>query len=153
MRALLWTTVFFLPALCPAQVQLSNTPANPVPAARVMSIEPTQTVDFDGSLAQLRRRLQLTDAQQAAWTRYADSVDAYGKKFFEENPLSAYAAEAAPRQVELLAQRLQDRLAAMREIARRAQGLYTLLSAQQQKTADQHLMASIPSFGNAPRAP
>jgi len=155
MRSTLWSTLLFLPILCHAQVHLSNTSvAQAAPdTARVMSIEPTQTVSFDGSLDQLHERLQLTDPQQAAWAAYAISVKTYGAKFFAEKPPSAYAAETAPRQVEELAKRLQGRLDAVREIERTAKALYALLNTQQQKTADQRLMASIPSFGMPPHAP
>jgi hypothetical protein len=155
MRSPLWSTLLFLPALCHAQVHLSNTSVTPATSgtARVMSIQATQTATFEGSLDQLHERLQLTDAQQPAWIRYADSVQAYSAQFFSEKPHSAYAAEAAPRQVKLLAERLQGRVDAIREIERTAKTLYAQLSTQQQKTADQHLLASIPSFGFPPSAP
>lgn len=150
MRALLWTSALLLPALCLAQVQISNSPKNQAPAARVMAIEPTQQVDFEGSLSQLRQRLQLTDAQAPAWARFAASVQAYSNQFFQEAPPGAFAAEAAPRQVEHIANTLQNRLTALRAIERQAQALYAALNPQQQKTADQHLVASIPVFGNSP---
>jgi hypothetical protein len=46
--------------------------------------------------------------------------------------------------------RLQDRVNAVQSIAREAKALYAVLDAQQKKTADLHLMASIPVFGNPP---
>jgi hypothetical protein len=152
MRIPLWTTLLLVPTLAMAQAETSTPPATKVisSAVRMMAIEPTQSVDFDGSLKQLRGRLQLTQAQQSAWTGYENSVQAYSQQFFAEKPLSATASEPAPRQVELLAERLQARVKAMQDIGREAAALYAVLDAQQQKTADQHLLASIPVFGNPP---
>jgi hypothetical protein len=109
MRKLLLTSLLIWPALCLAQGDTSTTPsAKPVSTSmRMMSIEPTQTVDFDGSLKQLRGSLQLTQAQQSVWTGYERSVQAYSDLFFAEKPLSASAREPAQRQVELMAERLQ----------------------------------------------
>lgn len=151
MRKLLRTGLLLAPALCLAQASVSNTAATPTAdGARIMSVQPTQTVSFEGSLAQLRERLQLTDRQLPEWARYQASVEAYSRLFFEEQPLAAYAAEVAPRQVELLAQRFQSRAAAIKEIERTVKPLYAVLNARQQKTADLFLMASIPVFGNPP---
>ena len=153
MRLPFWSTLLFLPALCHAQVQLSNTVSlAPSGTERVMSIQPTQTVRYGGDLNQLHDRLQLTDAQQPAWTGYSDSVKAYSALFFSETPLSAHQTESAPQQVERIATKLQNRLDSIREIERKTQTLYAVLNPQQQKTADQQLMASIPVFGNSPGA-
>ena len=146
MRIPLWTTLLLVPTLCLAQADASPPPKG----ARIMTLQPTQTVEFEGSLKQLRTRLQVNGEQQAAWTIYERSVQAYSSLFFGEKPLSASAAEAAPRQVELLAERMQSRANAVRDIARTAKALYATLNAQQQQTADRYLMASIPAFGNPP---
>jgi len=150
MRSTLWSTLLFLPILCHAQVPPS--PQTPSGSVRVMSIQPTQTVRFAGDLKQLYERLQLTDAQLPEWDRYADSVKAYSALVFSETPVSAYLAEAAPQQVERMANRLQKRLAAIREMEQQTKALYAVLNPQQQKIADQQLMASIPVFGNSPGA-
>jgi hypothetical protein len=150
MRKLFWTSVLLVPALCAAQS--NNPPEGKVVSTsiRMMSIEPTQTVDFEGSLKQLRGRLQLKEAQQSAWTVFEKSVQAFSFQFFAEKPLSASANESAPRQVELMAERMQKRLVAVQDIGREAKALYAVLDAQQQKTADLHLIASIPVFGAPP---
>jgi hypothetical protein len=150
MRKIFWTSLLLWPALCLAQT--SNLPESKVVPSSIwmMAIEPTQTVDFEGSLKQLRGRLQLIEAQQSAWTVFEKSVQAYSQQFFAEKPLSASKGESAPRQVELLAERLQQRVNAVKDIGREANALYVVLDAQQQKTADLHLIASIPVFGNSP---
>jgi hypothetical protein len=152
MRKLLYTSLFIWPALCLAQAETSQPPAPKVIASsiRMMAIEPTQTVDFDGSLKQLHGRLQLTQAQQPAWLGFEKSVQAYSELFFAERPLSASAGETAPRQVEIMAERLQKRVNAVQDIARETKALQTSLNAQQQKIADLYLLASIPVFGNPP---
>ncbi len=149
MRTPLWIFILLLPALGQAQITLSK-PSTGTTATRIMAVEPTQTVRFVGSLDDLQERLQLTHAQQPAWAQYRASVEAYSTLFFGELPQSAYAAEPATRQVERLAQRLQRRADAVQEIERSSKALYAVLSGPQQKTADQHLMASIPVFGNPP---
>ena len=146
MRIPLWTSLLLVPTLCLAQAEVSQPPKG----TRIMALQPTQTVEFEGSLPQLRTRLQVTGAQEAAWTDYERSVQAYSNLFFSEKPLSATAAEPAPRQVELLLERMQKRVNAVADIARTAKTLYALLNAEQQKIADRYLMASIPSFGNPP---
>jgi hypothetical protein len=142
-----------LPALCMAQAETNPAPKTQVVSTsiRMMAIEPTQTVDFDGSLKQLRGRLQLTQAQQSAWTGFEKSVQGYSEQFFAEAPLSTYAGEPAPRQVERLSVRLQDRVNTVQSITREAKALYAVLDAQQKKTADLYLLASIPVFGNPPK--
>ncbi len=146
MRIPLWTSLLFVPTLVLAQAGISQ----PSGGTRVMAITSTQTVEFEGSLQQLRARLQVTGTQQAAWTDYERSVQAYSDLFFAEKPLAASSAEAAPRQVELLTERMQSRVNAMQDIARAAKTMYALLNVQQQKIADRYLMASIPAFGNPP---
>jgi hypothetical protein len=152
MRLPVWTSLLLVPTLAMAQAGADPSPDTKVVSTsiRMMAIEPTQTVDFDGSLKQLNGRLQLTQAQQSAWTGFEKSVQGYSAQFFAEAPLSAYAGEPAPRQVERMAVRLQDRVNAVQSIAREAKALYAVLDAQQKKTADLHLMASIPVFGNPP---
>ena len=152
MRLPLWTSILLVPTLAMAQPEAKHAPAAQVISTniRMMAIEPTQTVDFDGSLKQLRARLQLTPAQQSAWSSYESSVQAYSELFFAEKPVSASAGEPAPVQVERMAERMLNRVNAVQDIVREAKALYTLLNAQQQKTADQHLLASIPVFGNPP---
>jgi hypothetical protein len=149
MRIPLWIFILLLPALCLAQAEPGK-PSTGSAAVRIMSVEPTQTVHFVGSLDDLQEHLQLTAAQQASWALYRASVEAYSQLFFGELPLASYASEPATRQVERLAERLQSRAHAMQEIARTSKALYAVLNGAQQKTADRHLLASIPVFGYPP---
>ena len=154
MRKLLCASLFIWPALCLAQTGNIN-PSNAKVASasmRMMAIEPTQTVDFDGSLKQFRGRLLLTQAQQSVWTGFEKSVQAYSNLYFMEKPTSASIGESAPRQLELMAARLQKRANAVQDIARDTKELYAVLNAEQQKTADLYLLSSIPVFGNPPNA-
>ena len=152
MRLPVWTSLLLVPTLAMAQAGGNPAPDTHVVSTsiRMMAVEPTQTVDFDGSLKQLHERLQLTPAQQSAWTVFENSVKGYSAQFFAEAPFSTYAGESAPLQVERMAVRLQDRVNAVQSIAREAKALYAVLDAQQKKSADLHLLASIPVFGNPP---
>lgn len=147
MRNALWPTLLLLPLLAVAQ----STTGNPAPATeRIMVIQPTQTARYEGDLLQLHGRLVITDTQQAAWARYAGSVEAYTKLFYGEQPQSAYPNETAPRQLERMNERIHGRVLALQHIESQAKDLYATLSPQQRKTADQYLTASIPSFGFQP---
>jgi len=147
MRIALWPTLLLLPMLAVAQ----GTATTPAPAtARIMVLQPTQTARYEGDLLQLRGRLVLTGAQQSAWARFAGSVEAYTKLVFGERPQSAYPDDTTPRQLERMNGRLHDRMLALQNIESLASDLYTTLSQQQKTTADQYLMASIPSFGLQP---
>lgn len=142
--------LLLLPALGAAQATTSTT--DKPPQARVMVVRPTQSVSFAGSLDQLRQRLQPRAEQWPMWQAYESSVEAYSRAFFAELPLASYAQEPAPRQVEWLAEQLQSRVLALREIERNARALYALLDPAQQRIADQHLLASVPVFGYPPPA-
>lgn len=147
MRNALWPTLLLLPLLAAAQ----GVTGNPAPATeRTMVLQPTQTARYEGDLLQLRERLVITDAQQPAWARFAGSVEAYTKLVFAERPQSAYPQDTAPRQLERMNGRLHDRMLALQKVESQAGNLYTALSPQQRTSADQYLMASIPSFGLQP---
>ena len=109
MRTPLWIFILLLPTLGLAQITLSS-PSTGTAAKRIMSVEPTHTVRFVGSLDDLQGRLQLTDTQRSAWALYRTSVEAYSTLFFAELPQSAYAAEPATNQVERLAQSTVPRI-------------------------------------------
>ncbi len=140
MRKIVVVSALLLPLAGMAQSQ-TPPPTPPGPGVSVAS--------YDGNRAQVRDRLQLTDEQQAYWERYEASLDAYSKLFYEEKPLTAYAADAAPRQFARMTDSLQNRLAALEDIERSAKELYAVLTDAQKKTATQSLLSTVPVFASA----
>jgi hypothetical protein len=104
---------------------------------------------YDSSLEQVRDRLGLTPEQQPLWLTYASKVDAYNGLYYREKPVLASQEDAAPRQIGRLVDTLQNRLAALEDIERAAKSLYASLSPEQQKTANQMLLSTVPTFASS----
>ncbi len=139
MRRIVLASALLLPLVGMAQSQTPPPPGGPG----------VSVASYDGNRAQVRDRLQLTEEQSAYWERYEASLDAYSKLFYEEKPLSAYAADAAPRQFARMTDSLQNRLAALEDIERSAKELYAVLSDAQRKIATRSLVSTVPVFASA----
>jgi hypothetical protein len=98
------------------------------------------------TLAQLRDRLVLKPEQQALWIAYAGKVNAYAEVFYREKPVLASQETTALQQVGRLVDSMQNRLAALEDVEIAAKNLYASLSSDQQKIANQLLVATLPSF-------
>ncbi len=98
------------------------------------------------TLEQLRDRLVLSPQQAAPWNTFADKVSAYADVFYHEKPVLASQESTAPHQVGRLVDNMQNRLAALEEVESAAKRLFASLGPDQQKTANQLLLATIPSF-------
>ena len=106
------------------------------------------------TLEQLRDRLLLKPEQQALWIAYAAKVGAYTDVFYREKPVLASQESTATHQVARLVDAMQNRLAALEEVESAAKNLFASLSPDQQKTANQLLIATLPTFSSyAPNAP
>lgn len=106
------------------------------------------------TLEQLRDRLLLKPEQQALWSAYAAKVGAYAEVFYREKPVLASQESTATHQVARLVDAMQNRLAALEEVEFAAKNLFASLSPDQQKTANQLLIATIPTLSSyAPNAP
>ena len=107
---------------------------------------PAVAQHYDSTLEQLRDRLQLTPEQQGLWHAYEGKVDAYTGLYYREKPVLASEGDSATRQVGRLVDKLQNRLAALEDVEGAAKSLYSGLSPEQQKTANQMLLSTIPTF-------
>ena len=125
------------------QTQLSQ------PPQVVSALSPPASRHFDGSLAQVHDKLQLTDTQAPLWADYVARLDEYSRVFYGELPAAAYRDDAAPRQIGRLTDKMQVRLAVRDEIEGAAKALYAVLSPEQKKTADQLLITTIPVFASS----
>lgn len=94
----------------------------------------------------LRAQLKLTPAQQPLWDAYVARLDTYTQQFYRERPAQASEDEAAPQQITRLVMNQQNRLAGLEDIEQAAKVLYNSLDADQKKTANLGLLASIPLF-------
>lgn len=158
MKKLVWTMLILGPVACWAQAD-DNPPAPPdgeraaPPRSSVSALNyPGAAGLYDNTLAQLRDKLALTAAQQPLWRAYEGKVDAYTGQHYREKPVMPSPTEAAPLQVGRLVQNLQNRLAALEDIEQAAKQLYASLDAEQQKTANQLLLSTVPTFSTPARA-
>ncbi len=105
------------------------------------------------TLEQLRDRLILSEAQRALWQAFEGKVRDYTEDFYREKPVLASQEVTAPQQISRLVDRQQNRLAALEEVERATKNLYAALNPAQQKTANQWLLATIPSFTSGQGSP
>ncbi len=97
-------------------------------------------------MAQLRERLAPSAAQQALWNAFDARVQAYLELVYREKAVSAAQGTSAPRQLAQRVDHARNRLAAMEDVEDAVRGLYASLSPEQQKTADQLLVAALPGL-------
>jgi len=99
---------------------------------------------FDNSIVQVRNLLGLTPEQQPLWRAYESKVDAYTARFYQEKPVVSALEDTAPHQIGRLVDNLQNRLATLEDLEQAAKSLYASLTPEQQKTANQMLLSTIP---------
>lgn len=128
--------------LClPLSVWAQTPPANlPPPPVSAMARQ-------DNNLGSLRDKLQLQDAQLPLWQRYESSINAYIELHYQQRPVVAAQGDAAPAQLRRLVDQQSNRLAALEDIESAAKALYAALKPEQQATANQLLLATIPTIG------
>ncbi len=100
----------------------------------------------EDKLIQLHDRLALSPQQQTAWAAYENYVAAYNSAYYRQKPVVPSPDDAAPRQIGRLVDNLQNRLAALEDVESAAKTLYASLNADQQKVANEMLIATIPTF-------
>lgn len=153
MKKLVWTLLILGPAMCWAQAD--GHPPAPPDGERAAAPPPSSVSalnylgaagQYDNTLAQLRDKLVLTVAQQPLWRAYEGKVDAYTGQHYREKPVLPSPDEPAPQQIGRLVQNLQNRLAALEDIEQAARNLFASLSPKQQKTVNQLLLSTVPSF-------
>lgn len=153
MKKLVWTLLILGPAMCWAQAD-GNPPAPPdgeraapPPPSSVSALNYLGAAGpYDNTLAQLRDKLVLTAAQQPLWRAYEGKVDAYTGQHYREKPVLPSPDEPAPQQIGRLVNNLQNRLAALEDIEQAARNLFASLTPEQQKTVNQLLLSTVPSF-------
>lgn len=144
MKQLTLLTWLAAPLLCAAQTTAPSlaTSGSALPALRAPAM-PASGVE---GIEQLRAQLKLTPPQQALWDAYLARLDAYTQQFYRERPAQASEDEPAPQQIARLVMNHQNRLSGLEDIEQAAKVLYNSLDADQKKTANLGLLASIPLF-------
>jgi hypothetical protein len=98
------------------------------------------------STPQVLDRLMLSASQQSLWDVYKGKVDAYTAAYYRQKPVLPSPEEAATHQVARMVDNLQNRLAALEDVEEAAKSLYASLTAVQQKTANEMLILTVPTF-------
>ena len=96
----------------------------------------------EGHLAYLKAELKITDAQMPQWNAFADAFRASGQKTMKHCAMMKEHAEkktpiTLPDRLNMMEQHLTTHLEALRGIKTAAQQLYSVLSDEQKKIADQ----------------
>ena len=94
---------------------------------------------IDGRLAYLKDELKMTDAQLAAWTSYADAVRGRVAVMLgmREGMMNAMQKGGAVERLEIRISGMEAMLEAMKAVKPAIESLYSSLSADQKKVADQ----------------
>jgi hypothetical protein len=148
MKKLPFAALLALPLLCPAQPASTEQWAT-VPVTPPTQASPTPMRGVDAT-EQWMGKLKITPVQQPLWDRYVARLDAYTQQFFRERPVLASEDEAATQQITRLVMNHQNRLSALEDIEQAAKALYSSLDADQKKSANLWLLASIPNFTGPP---
>jgi len=118
----------------------------------------TLALEFDEHLDDVHKRLKLQPAQQAAWDSFAARAQAL--MLDQLRGVAPYPEhEDAPHQINRRVDVVRNRLAAMEDVADAASQLYSVLTEEQRKRADELLPTAVPSlysglpeFGKAARS-
>ncbi|MDQ2102719.1 Spy/CpxP family protein refolding chaperone [Azospirillum isscasi] len=100
-----------------------------------------QDARLAGMLAYAEKKLNITDQQRAAWTKFADTAKASQKHTqdlctkYKDQPMPA----AAPARLERMEAMMSARLAQLQEVRPALTDLYAQLTPDQQKQADRFL--------------
>lgn len=100
-----------------------------------------QDARLAGMLAFAEKKLNITDQQRAAWTKFADTAKASQKSMddlcakYKDQPVPA----ALPQRLERMEAMMSARLQQIQQVRPALNDLYAQLSPEQQKTADQFL--------------
>jgi hypothetical protein len=98
------------------------------------------------SLSEVFDRLGLSAPQQSLWNFFRGRLDGYTSAYYRQEPIVPSPMDAAPRQVGRMVDNLQNRLAALEEVEAAVKNLYESLTPEQQKTANELLILTIPMF-------
>ncbi|HEX7156348.1 MAG TPA: Spy/CpxP family protein refolding chaperone [Burkholderiaceae bacterium] len=131
-------------------------PPGPEEADRGAIQRGTLAGEFSAHLQEVKQRLKLQAAQQAAWESFARRVQA-----LMEDQMRGVARpddrEDAMHQINRRVDVVRNRLAAMEDIADAAGQLYSMLSPDQRKIADELLPTAVPTLysglADFPRGP
>ncbi len=148
MKKLVWLMLVCVPLASWAQADEQRIPAPGAMAARGAKArpDPMPVANFDDTLVKVRNRLALTPQQQALWSAYETTVEAYAGDYYRATPVLASQENTAPHQIGRLVDKLQNRLAALEAVESAAKNLYASLTPEQQKIANEGLISTIPTF-------
>lgn len=125
-------------------------------ASEAASLGPTKPVMMLGpsvmhevTFPQVSDRLGLSASQQSLWDVFKNSVNAYSGTYYRQRPILPSPEDAATHQIGRMVDNLQNRLAALEDVETAAKNLYASLTPQQQKTANELLVLTIPTFSSS----
>lgn len=98
------------------------------------------------TLLQAQERLGLNAAQQELWRWFENRVDAYVNTYYRQKSVLPAPEDPVTHQVGRMVDNLQNRLAALEQVESATKHLYASLTPEQQKTANQVLILTIPNF-------
>jgi hypothetical protein len=98
-------------------------------------------------------RLGLSTSQQGLLDVFKSSVDSYSGTYYRQKPVVPSPEDAATHQIGRMVDNLQNRLAALEDIENAVKNLYVSLTPQQQKTANELLILTIPTFSSSSGEP
>lgn len=105
-----------------------------------------QSATREVNLPQVLDRLALSAQQLSLWDFFRNKVEAYTSTYYRQKPIVPSVADAAPHQIGQMVDNLQNRLAALEDIESATKNLYASLTPEQQKTANELLILTIPTF-------
>lgn len=110
---------------------------------------PSPSAIHEVTFPQMSDRLGLSATQQNLWDVFRSSVDAYSGTYYRQKPIVPSPEDAATHQIGRMVVNLQNRLAALEDVESAAKNLYASLTPQQQNTANELLILTIPTFSPA----
>lgn len=155
MKKLACLMLVLAPVACWAQSEAGVLPAPgaAAPPGRAAPPRPNPAATREVNLPLLHDRLALTTAQQTLWQVFESKVEAYTETHYRQKPVLPSPEDAAPHQIGRMVDNLQNRLAALEDVESAAKTLYASLTPAQQKTANQMLLLTIPTFAAAGGGP
>lgn len=123
--------------------------AGPGPGRMFSRMCEDQDARVAGMLAYAEKKLNITDQQRAAWTKFADAAKGAEKPMqdlcakYKDQPMPT----AAPARLERMEAMMSARLAQLQQVRPALTDLYAQLTPDQQKTADQFLNRAGGGFG------
>ena len=104
--------------------------------AVMMSQSGMMSSRIEARIVKLKADLKITEAQAAAWNRFADSLRQFAKSMDETHRQKAMSDEALPARLAAAEKAIEEHLKSMKALDEALKPLYAALSDEQKKIAD-----------------